>query len=396
MMQQVILVINAGSSSIKFAIYTLSSANTLQAIYHGMAEGIGVKPHFFVKNQTNEAIVDCAVSDERGQSHIGMLSVLLDWLDTHNEEQTLLAVGHRVVHGGDTFRSPVVIDDDVIAKITELTPLAPLHQPHHLAAIHALQQLRPELPQVACFDTAFHRSQEPIAQMFAISRELMQQGVKRYGFHGLSYEYIASVLPDYVGMENTGKTIVCHLGNGASLCAIEHGQSVASTTGFSAVEGLPMGTRCGSIDVGVALHLWEQGYSLKQATDVFYKQSGLLGMSGGISADMRILLDNDDPNAQEAVEHYCYRVAREIGSLAVAMQGLNHIVFTAGIGEHAAPVREKVCERLAWLGVGLDTQANQQGQSLISTDDSQIAVWVIPTNEEIIIAQHSLKLVSTS
>jgi len=395
-MQQVILVINAGSSSIKFAIYALSTTHTLQAIYHGMAEGIGIKPHFIVKNQAGEPIADCAISDEHGQHHIGVLSILLDWLDTHGEGLTLLVVGHRVVHGGDTFRSPVIINDDVINKITELTPLAPLHQPHHLAAIHALQQLRPELPQVACFDTAFHRSQESIAQMFAISRELMQQGIKRYGFHGLSYEYIASVLPDYMGLDNIGKTVVCHLGNGASLCAIEHGQSVASTTGFSAVEGLPMGTRCGSIDVGVALYLWEQGYSLKDATNVFYKQSGLLGMSGGMSADMRVLLDSDDAHAQEAIEHYCYRVARDIGSLAVAMQGLHHIVFTAGIGEHAAPVREKVCARLAWLGITLDTQANQEGLSLISIEDSQIAVWVIPTNEEIVIAQHSLKLVSSS
>jgi acetate kinase len=289
----------------------------------------------------------------------------------------------------------VLINEDVISKITELTPLAPLHQPHHLAAIYALQQLRPDLAQIACFDTAFHRSQEPIAQMFAISRELMQQGIKRYGFHGLSYEYIASVLPDYIGSNNTGKTVVCHLGNGASLCAIENGCSVASTTGFSAVEGLPMGTRCGSIDVGVALHLWEQGYSLKETTDVFYKQSGLLGMSGGISADMRILLNSDDFNAKEAVEHYCYRVAREIASLAVTMQGLNHIVFTAGIGEHAAPVREKVCNRLTWLGVELDISANQQSASFISTKNSQIAVWVIPTNEEIVIAKHSLEQVST-
>ncbi|HRE55688.1 MAG TPA: acetate/propionate family kinase, partial [Candidatus Competibacter sp.] len=295
------------------------------------------------------------------------------------------AVGHRVVHGGLSYDRAVQVDEGVIADLERLIPLAPLHQPHNLASIRALAEVAPELPQVACFDTAFHRAQPRVAQLFALPRALLDSGVRRYGFHGLSYEYIARRLPDYMP---AGKVVVAHLGSGASLCALQDGRSVESTMGFTAVDGLPMGTRTGALDPGVVLYLLqERGYDARAIEKLLYKESGLLGVSG-ISNDMRDLLESDDPNAAEAVELFVYHVGKHAAALASALEGLDALVFTAGIGENAAAVRERVCRRLEWLGVRLDPEANRRGGPRISTEASPVSVWVIPTDEERMIALH--------
>jgi acetate kinase len=296
------------------------------------------------------------------------------------------------VHGGSRYATAVRVDDEVIANLEALVPLAPLHQPHHLAALRAIAERHPALPQVACFDTAFHHGQPAIATQFALPRDIAQQGVKRYGFHGLSYEYIASALPRYDECAAHGKTVVLHLGNGASMAALDQGRSIASTMGFTALEGLPMGTRTGSLDPGVLLWLMdEHKMDARAIENLLYHRSGLLGVSG-ISSDMRTLLESDDPAAANAVDLFCYRISRELGSLVAALGGLDAIVFTAGIGEHAPPVRERVCRAAAWLGISLDAAANARHGPRISTADSPVAAWVIPTNEELMIATHTLDL----
>jgi acetate kinase len=306
--------------------------------------------------------------------------------------EPLGAVGHRVGHGGLRYVEPVRVDDTVLAELETLVPLAPLHQPHNLAPIVALRGRRPELPQVACFDTAFHRTQPAVAQAFALPREYSEQGVRRYGFHGISYEYIASELPRYDPRAAAGRVVVAHLGNGSSLCALRDGRSVATTMGFSSLDGLPMGTRCGALDPGVLLHLLNHYHLDTPALEaLLYKGSGLLGVSG-VSSDMRALLASTDPRAAAAVDLYVYRIGRELGSLAAALGGLDALVFTAGIGAHAAAVRARVCRDAAWLGLTPDEAANAAGGPRISRAGSTVSAWVIPTDEELMIARHTSRL----
>ena len=392
-MTDVILVLNAGSSSIKFSMFVVAGPDQRLALrYRGQIEGIGSNPYFVVTDPGGGHVVDQRIAggSVAGGGHESALSVLGTWITAHTDQLRMVAVGHRVVHGGDQFTAPVVIDSTIVDQLDKLTPLAPLHQPHNLAAIRAVARIDPELPQVACFDTAFHRTQAPVAQAFALPRELSATGVKRYGFHGLSYEYIASVLPGIAGNVAHGRVVVAHLGNGCSMCAMRDGKSVATTMGFTALEGLPMGTRSGAIDPGVVLYLLtERGMSVDAVTDLLYHRSGLLGVSG-ISNDMRTLLSSGSPEAAEAVDLFVYRIGRELGSLAAALGGIDALVFTGGIGEHAALVRSRVCDNGAWLGIRLDPAANMHGGPKVTTADSPVSAWAIATNEELMIARHTL------
>ncbi|MEX3933408.1 acetate/propionate family kinase [Paraburkholderia phymatum] len=386
----VILVINAGSSSIKFHAFGVNGAQ-LDPIAGGKIEEIYSNPHFIAKRQSGEVLEDKSWREGEQLGHDNAIAFLLDWLRTHGEGRaTLRAVGHRVVHGGDRYSEPVRIDAHVMEELEALVPLAPLHQPHNLAAIRSIMARNANVPQIACFDTAFHHTQPAVATRFALPPDITSRGVRRYGFHGLSYEYIASVLPDCDERAAQGKTVVLHLGNGASMTAFDRCKSIASTMGFTAVEGLVMGTRSGSLDPGVVLWMLEEANMDARAIEsLLYKRSGLLGVSG-ISSDMRELLASNDPRAAEAVELFCYRISRELGSLAAALGGLDAIVFTAGIGEYADAVRKRVCELAAWLGVSLDEEANARHGPLISDAKSAVDVWVIPTNEELMIARHAL------
>ncbi len=386
---QRLLVLNAGSSSIKFAVYA-ADGDLREPDWHGQADGLGgSRARFRVFSagkapQVNETLP--------ASGHREALERLLDWLDEAVGYRNLLAAGHRVVHGGTDFHAPVRMTEANMAALENLSSLAPLHQPHNLAPARILAELRPELPQVACFDTAFHRTQPAVAQRFAIPREWTQRGVLRYGFHGLSYEAIAERLGEEHPELLQGRVIVAHLGNGASLCAMHGGTSVATSMGFTALDGLPMGQRCGALDPGVVLHFLEQGLSREEVQDMLYHRSGLLGMSG-VSHDMRELLGSDDPAAAEAVATYTYRAAREMGSLAVALGGLDALVFTAGVGENAAAVREAIVAHLGWLGFRIDAPANADNQRVVSSADSR-PVLVVPTDEEGMIARHTLKLLS--
>jgi len=390
-----VLVLNAGSSSLKFALFPINGALAEKPALSGQVEGIGTEPHLLARDADGtryDEIVE--TGDEAGQTaqHRASLAHLFDWLARHNPNLDIVAAGHRVVHGGETFSAPTRIDGEVLARLDGFVPLAPLHQPHNLRAIRSLAELMPAVPQVACFDTAFHRSQPRLAQMFALPRELTDEGVKRYGFHGQSYEYVSRQLPELIGEKANGPVIIAHLGNGSSMCALRGGRSVASSMGFTAVDGLMMGTRTGNLDPGVLLYLMEQkGMDAKSLTTLLYKQSGLLGVSG-ISQDMRELLESDALAAHEAVDLYCYRAAREIGSLAAAAGGLDALVFTGGIGEHAAPVRSRICALSAWLGVELDAAANARGELRLSSAASRVEVLAVPTNEEWMIAHHTVEL----
>ena len=388
-MKDAILVLNAGSSSIKFSLFA-ERAGELALVGRGQVEGIYTRPRFVAKDAAGKTAGEKHWDEGAKVGHDGALAHILDWLKAeHGAGYRVAAIGHRVVHGGTDYAAPVRLDAAVVARLDKLVPLAPLHQPHNLAPIRALLERLPNVPQVACFDTAAHRTNPPIAQMFALPAELTEAGVRRYGFHGLSYEYVASVLATYDERAARGKTVVLHLGNGASMCALENGRSVASTMGFTAVDGLPMGTRCGAIDPGVILYLMdERGMSTREVEKLIYSQSGLLGVSG-ISSDMRVLLESADPKARLAVELFVYRIGRELGSLAAALGGLDAIVFTAGIGEHSAAIRERVCRQAAWLGVELDAAANAKHGPRIGTATSRCAAWVIPTNEELMIARHT-------
>jgi acetate kinase len=387
-MSDTILVLNAGSSSLKFSVF-VDEHGGLRPVLSGMLEEIHARPRFKAKEAGGGLIYEKAWNEGERLGHDGAVAFLFDWLQGRLGKRTLTGVGSRVVHGGTAFAQPVRVTPDIVGALEKLSPLAPLHQGPNLLPIKIIMERLPRLPQVACFDTAFHRSQPPVAQTFAIPRALTESGVRRYGFHGLSYEYIASLLPQVDPKAAAGRTVVLHLGNGASMCALLAGRSVASSMGFTAVDGLPMGTRCGSLDAGALLYLMdEKQMDARALENLIYRESGLLGVSG-ISSDMRVLLGSDDPNAAEAVELFCYRIGRELGSLAAALGGLDAIVFTAGIGEHAAPVREAVCRSAAWLGLGLDVSANAGGGPRISTDASQVSAWVLPTNEELMIAQHT-------
>jgi acetate kinase len=394
-MSDLILVLNAGSSSIKFSLFDVDAQ--LGVLASGQVEGLYTAPRFVAKDASGQRLAEKRWDTGQRLGHDGALAHLLDWLrSTRSAGERLVAVGHRVVHGGTEFAAPVRLDGTIVERLQKFVPLAPLHQPHNLGPIRELLARAPELPQVACFDTAMHRTNPPLAQMFALPQEFSDAGVRRYGFHGLSYEYIATVLPGIDADAARGRCIVLHLGNGASMCALQGGRSIASTMGFTAVDGLPMGTRCGAIDPGVLIYLMdEHGMDARALEKLVYQQSGLLGVSG-VSSDMRELLASTDPRAALAIDLFVYRIGRELGSLAAALGGLDAIVFTAGIGEHAAPVREKVCRGAAWLGVELDEAANAAHGPCISRAGSRTRAWVIPTNEELMIARHTRNLLATS
>jgi acetate kinase len=372
-----ILVLNAGSSSIKFSLYSAALAPGSS----GQVEGIGVDPRLQVKGEADKQFSQSEVPD-----HAGAIRVLHAWLASHHAgEHDVSAVGHRVLHGGTTYTRPVRVDADVMRVLEELVPLAPLHQPHAIAAIRAIEATAPRLAQYICFDTSFHRTQPWVADVFALPRALTDAGVRRYGFHGISYEYIASVLPPEIAQ---GRVVVAHLGAGASMCAMRAGKCVATTMSFTALDGLPMNTRSGAVDPGVLLYLLQQkGMTPAALEDLLYRQSGLLGVSG-VSGDMRPLLESDRAEAKEAVALFCYRVGRELGSLAAALGGLDGLVFTGGIGEHAAPVRAGVLQGAGWLGLTLDEAANDRHGPRISRAGAAQSAWVIPTDENLMIARH--------
>lgn len=392
-MKHAILTINAGSSSIKFALFPLAHPLSAEAEMSGQIDGIGASAtRLEAKDRTGKRIADQAIAGE-AVNHDQAFDALLTWFQASQNSWQIIAVGHRVVHGGERYSAPIVIDDTVLGHLESFIPLAPLHEPHNVAGIKALRHLMPQVPQVACFDTAFHRSQPEVAQLFALPRALTAEGIKRYGFHGLSYEYIARALPQY-SHRAQGRVVVAHLGNGASMTAMVNRKCVATTLGFSTIDGLMMGTRCGNLDPGVMLHLMEtKNLSVKDMTRILYKESGLLGVSG-ISQDMRTLLASDKPEAREAVDLFCYRIARELGSLAAAAGGLDALVFTGGIGEHAAEIRRRVCQQCAWLGIRHDPEANARHDIVISAGDSSVDVLVIPTNEEWMMAHHAQTLLA--
>ncbi|UOA09810.1 acetate/propionate family kinase [Methylobacter sp. S3L5C] len=396
-MHKYLLVINAGSSSIKFAIYRKDTPSVkLITDAAGQIEGIGSQPHFMVKTPDDLILIDRALTVDEAGDHSGAITILLSWLRAYLANGTLLAVGHRVVHGGQYYSAPVLINPGVLTELESLIPLAPLHQPHNLAAIRALLKTMPSMPQVACFDTAFHRTQPPVAQHFAIPRHLTDEGIRHYGFHGLSYEYIASILPTVEPALTNARVIVAHLGSGASLCGLYKGNSIATTMSFSPLDGLVMGTRCGSIDPGVLLYLMDHhNMDARALEQLLYHQSGLLGVSG-ISNDMRLLLASNHPHAEEAIELFVYRIGREIGSLTAALGGLDALVFTGGIGEHCAVIRAKICYQALWLGLQLDDAANEAGTVRISTLSSKISAWVIATEENLMIAHHTLEQVNSN
>jgi acetate kinase len=389
-----VAVLNAGSSSIKFSLFA-AVGGELELLARGQSEGLFTSPRFIAKDANGRILAEKSWGEGVQLGHDGGLDYLVAFLQSNFAEHQLAAVGHRVVHGGLEYSKPVRVDAGVLTALEKFIPLAPLHQPHNLAPIRAFIERAPSLPQIACFDTAFHRDQPAVAQAFALPKAITDRGVQRYGFHGLSYEYIAHTMAKYDARAAAGKTVVLHLGNGASMCAISAGRSVASTMGFTAVDGLPMGTRCGSLDPGVLLYLMDElGMDARAIEKLIYQQSGLLGVSG-ISSDMRTLETSADPAATAAIDLMIYRIGRELGSLAAAMGGLDAIVFTAGIGENSRGLRARVCADAAWLGVDVDHAANEANGPRLSTGASRVAAWVIPTNEELMIARHTLRALKT-
>jgi acetate kinase len=385
-----VLTINAGSSSLKFSVYRIAERDRLLLLANGQVEGIGTSPHLIAEDAEGQTLIDRRWPDGRGSAHAEFFRVIGDWLREHFSDVVLLGVGHRVVHGGTDYAAPVRVDAAVLARLEALRPLAPLHQPHNLAGIGAVAAAQPDLPQVACFDTGFHRGHPELADWYALPRRFHDDGIRRYGFHGLSYEYIASVLPDVAPEIAKRRVVVAHLGSGASICAMTAGRSIDSTMGFTALDGLPMGTRCGALDPGVVLHLIRaHGMDADAIEHMLYHDCGLKGVSG-ISNDMRTLLASDDPHARQAIDLFVWRICRELGALAAVQGGLDGLVFTAGIGERSAEVRKRVCEKAAWLGVELDHAANARGGPRISADGSRVAVYAIPTDEEKMIARHTL------
>ncbi|MCA0048155.1 acetate/propionate family kinase [Mesorhizobium sp. B283B1A] len=386
MMRQSILALNAGSSSIKFALYDLASPQDLQLVSRGTLD-LGDVPTLRATAVDGTALCDRQLA--AGKPRDTAIGEMLNWVQGELGGRKLICAGHRIVHGGSAFIEPVRLTPDIIEAIDRLTPLAPLHQPRSLAPVRAIAALQPDLPQVGCFDTAFHRTIEPLVRRFALPREYEGEGLRRYGFHGLSYEYIAGRLGEISPSLVAKRTIVAHLGNGASLCALRGGKSVDTTMGFSALDGLVMGTRCGSIDPGALLYLLlERGIAADELQTMLYERSGLLGVSG-ISGDMRTLEASDDPRAHEAMELFAFRAAREAAALANTMGGLECLVFTAGIGERSSPIRKAICGKLTWLGVALDQHANDAHAEIISRPDSKVEIRVVATDEEKIIARHS-------
>lgn len=394
-MGDVILVINAGSSSVKFAIFATDAELESGAILRGQIEKIGTAPALEARCRDGSVITEEAPAGTAGT--VPSLAFLLGWLKLHLGEHRLVGAGHRVVHGGENHSAPVRIDDAVIESLEALIPLARLHEPMEVEAIKGLAKLSPGIPQVACFDTAFHHHRPSVDKLFAIPREYTAAGVKRYGFHGLSYEYIAGRLPLLLGESAVGgRVVVAHLGSGASMCAMRGGKSIATSMGFTPLDGLMMGTRCGAIDPGVLLYaIQERGMSAHEVSEILYTRSGLLGVSG-ISSDMRDLLASTDPHANEAIDLFVYRAVRELGALVAVAGGLDALVFTGGIGEHSHEIRAMICDRLRWLGIELDVEANHRHAIVIGTVSNRIGVLVVPTDEEQVIARHTLRLLGTA
>ena len=385
------LVLNAGSSSVKFCVFARAEAGEWRLESRGQVEGIGTAPRISAKDAGNQVLIDEKLGAEvrDGRDALGSLAA---WLRSMYGGARVLGVGHRVVHGGAKYTGPTVVTSQVLTDLHALTPLAPLHQPYNLAAIEAVCERLPGVPQVACFDTSFHRTQSRVAELVPLPLNIRETGVQRYGFHGLSYEYIATVLPQVAPDIADGRVIVAHFGSGASLCALRDRKSVDCTLGFTALDGICMGTRPGSVDPGVILYLFQGlGLSAKEVETILYKKSGLLGISG-ISNDMRDLLGRAEPEARLAVDHFVHRAAKEIGALAAVLGGVDGLVFTAGIGENSAEIRRRICESSAWLGMELDLDANVRKGPRISTPASKVSVWVIPTNEELMIARHTAVL----
>jgi acetate kinase len=382
------IVLNAGSSSLKFSIYRHSDASAWTVELRGQVDGIGSSPRFTASDGGGERVADDRL--EPGIDGRGAFDALASWLRSrYGGMARVLGVGHRVVHGGAKYAQPTIVTPAVMSDLRQLVPLAPLHQPYNLDAIDAVSDRLPGVPQVACFDTSFHRGQAPVAETVPLPRDLCQGGVQRYGFHGLSYEYIASALPTVAPEIASGRVIVAHLGSGASLCAMRNGKSVDSTLGFTALDGLCMGTRPGSIDPGVILYLFQVlKLSAADVETILYKKAGLLGISG-VSNDMRLLLNSQEPGAQLAVDYFVYQATKQIGALAGVLGGIDALVFTAGIGENSPQIRQRICEASAWLGIELDERANRGNGPRITSVGSQVSAWVVPTNEELIIARHT-------
>jgi acetate kinase len=388
------LVLNSGSSSLKFAAFRTTAVGDWPVAARGNVEGIGRSPTMSARDGAGEAMptpkLPGAVRDADAA-----LEHVFAWLRTHFGGGRIVAVGHRVVHGGPRYAAPVIVTPEVLTELRQLTPYAPLHQPYNLAGIEAVAKRRPDVPQVACFDTSFHRSLPPVAKLIPLSADVRKTGVERYGFHGLSYEYIASVLPQVAPAIAEKRVIVAHLGSGASLCALRAGESVETTMAFTALDGLCMGTRPGAVDPGVILYLFQAlGLSVKEVETMLYKKSGLLGISG-VSNDMRELLESSEPTARLAVDYFVYRVAKEVGALAAALGGLDALVFTAGIGENSAVIRRRICEAGAWLGIEFDEAANNAKAARISRATGPVSAWMIPTNEELMIARHTGRLLTS-
>ena len=386
-----VLTINAGSSSIKFSMYDVKETPVRRLV--GQIDGIGSSVRLKATDAAGVTLIDQSwASGEGPGNHKAALGIIIRWLDKVAPDARVEGVGHRVVHGGKIYAAPMILDDSVVAQLAKFNPLAPLHQPHNVAGIHAAREAFPGAPQVACFDTAFHRTQPFVAEAFALPRHYYDEGLRRYGFHGLSYEYISLRMAEIAPVEAAGRVVVAHLGNGASMSAVKGGHCVATTLGFSPLDGVPMGTRCGQIDPGVLLYLMdEKGMSAQQISDLLYKECGLKGLSE-LSNDMRVLEGSDDPKSKLAIDYFCYRVRREIGSLAGAMDGIDALVFTAGIGENGKKIRARILEGTQWLGIELDAEANDQRKTVISKPSSKVKVFVVPTDEELMIARHTIKL----
>lgn len=392
-MTDVILVVNSGSSSLKFALYPVSKQVT-EPLVKGKVIRIGTQPELSA-SIGNDSLSVTKPFDKipKGATHEWLITNLLERLYSRYVVFHPVAAGHRVVHGGREFHEPIVINEENMATLRSYIPLAPLHQHHCLAAIQAISDHSPELPQIACFDTAFHHSQSRLEKLCGIPREYADEGLIRYGFHGISYQYIAHCLPKYLGEKASGRIIVAHLGNGASICAMNNKRSIATSMGFSTLDGLIMGTRCGSLDAGIVLNLLkEKNMTPDEVHQILYRKSGLLGISG-ISNNMKVLEESTDPNAKEAIELFCYRAVKEIGALVAVLGGVDALVFTAGIGENSVLIRKLICEPLSWLGIDLDNNANQDALNKISSERSKVDVHVIPTNEQAMIAMSTAKLI---
>jgi acetate kinase len=393
-MKDLILVLNAGSSSLKFTLF-IDKGGKLEALYAGQVEGIVTEARFKIKDSDGNVVGEKKWPPGKPLGHEGAIEAIFAWGKSNlGVGDRIAAAGHRVVHGGLDYTKPTLINEEVLKDLEKYIPLAPLHQPHNLNAISICAKRRADVPQVACFDTSFHTSIPAVAQAFGLPRKYTEKGVRRYGFHGLSYEYIASVLPGYEPEAAKGRIVVAHLGNGASMCGMRGLKSVATTLGFTAVDGLVMGTRCGALDPGVMLYLMDEcGMNARDIESLIYKESGLLGVSG-ISSDMRTLLESKEPHAAEAVDLFVYRITRELGSLTAALGGLDTLIFTGGIGENSAAIRERVCRAANWLGLDFDEKANAARGPRISREGSRVKAWVIPTDEELMIAQHTRQLLS--